>query len=134
MKTVSDAFKSTALASHTAASRLVGTLGLRALQLGVINDPPAFGDDLFNSRVLQLLSGFGFGRSAHLNVVDHLCGSGTFRHSGGGAFVLHHIRRAFPGNDAILNLKFEAVLSDFRFCQFSGNGLLDLAISLGACV
>jgi len=63
-----------------------------------------------------------FASAGNANIVNHLHGTGRAGHAGGGAFVLANGRGAFPGDNAALDMKFEAIFTNLRFGQFGADG------------
>ena len=75
--------------------------------------------------LFEVAGGFFLGLVADFDVVRHALGTRRFRHSRGGALVLHHARGALPICDAALHTDRESVLADFRLRQLDANGALD---------
>jgi hypothetical protein len=66
---------------------------------------------------------------ADLDVVYYLQSAGGLRHPRRGALMLNHIGAAFPGNDAALDVKREAVLADLRLGQLGPDVPLDFGVA-----
>jgi len=89
---------------------------------------------LLDDGFLEVGGSFGLGSLADLNVINHLRGTGSLRHTGSRALVLHHARRAFPGHDAMLHMVFEAVFADFGLRKLRFDLYIDLSIRNGRLV